>query len=135
MSAARWITLGVASFIIIVPNLMDWGPTHIYHDDWTGHARLHTAWQLAMQTMFAITAFVFAWRHKVVEAAIINMIILAGFFIAGFLDAIGAYDGAFTDMTDGSTMIAGIDANLLAFSILLFMQILAIGRARQAAKS
>ncbi len=134
MTSARLITLFVAGFIIIVPNVMDWGPTHIFNDDWTGHARLHTAWQLATQTMFAAVAFVFAWRGKIGEAATINLVILVGFFIAGLLHAAGVFEGAFTDMTDGSTEIAGIDGNLLAFSILLFLQVLAIGRARQIAK-
>ncbi|MEN8723267.1 MAG: DUF6640 family protein [Alphaproteobacteria bacterium] len=132
MASARWITLVVAAFIVVVPNLMDWGPTHIFNDDWTGHARLHTAWQLSMQTIFAIVAFVFAWRGKVSEAAVINLVILVSFFIAGLLNAAGVFEGAYTDMTDGSTQIGGIDGNLLAFSILLFLQVLAIGRARQA---
>lgn len=132
MVVARWITLFVAAFTVVVPNIADWSATHIYHHDWTGHARLHTVWQLVMQTMFALYAISLVWRGKVSEAGLVNLIILAGFFVAGLLSAAGIFDGAYTDMTDGSTQIAGVDGNLLAFSILLFLQVFALARIKQA---
>jgi len=124
MSTARLITLGVGLFIIFVPNFMDWGPSHIFNEEWTGHARLHTVWQLAMQTAFAIAAATLAWRGKVKEGAVINLIILGSFFVAVILNASDLFDGSFTDMTDGSTKVGGVDGNLLAFSILISLQTL-----------
>lgn len=124
--SARLITALVALFILIVPNMVDWTPSHIYHEAWTGHARLHTAWQLIVQSGLALTALYLLIKNRVGEAAFINLLVLVSFFIAFGLMNFGVIDATLTDMTDRKGEIAGVDGNLFSFSVLLGLQLFAL---------
>lgn len=124
--SAKIITGIIALFLLIVPNVADWSHTHIYHEAWTGHARLHTVWQLMMQSALALTALYLLMKNQVKEAAFLNLLVLGGFFAALGLMQLGLVDASLTDMTDGQGRIAGIDGNLLAFSVLLPLQLIAL---------
>lgn len=131
-NSGRILTAFVALFLLIAPNVADWSSSHIYHEAWTGHARLHTVWQLMMQSALAATALFLCWRGDVQRAGYLNCVVLLAFFAAFGLMKLGLFEASLTDMTDGSGQISGIDGNLLAFSSLLPVQLLALLLIRRA---
>lgn len=126
MQAGRWITIAIAALLLVAPNMADWNTSHIYHPDWTHHSRLHVVWQLMMQSGFAAAALVLAMRRTVVPAALINCAIVGTFFVAYVLMQGGLYEGSLTDVTDGTNRIMGRDGNLLLFSLVLPVQVIAL---------
>lgn len=126
MTSARILTGGIALFILFVPNFADWSTSHIFHDNWTGHARFHTVWQLMMQSAVAAVAIWLVIKGQVTRAAFLNLLVLGSFFLALGLLSAGLFDGRLTDLEGGIDKIAGYDANALAFSVLLFLQIVAL---------
>lgn len=125
-NSAKIITALVALFLMVGPNAADWSPTHVYHEAWTGHARLHTVWQLIMQTAIAGTALYLVTTNKVLQAGFLNIIVLGAFFIAFGLMQFGVFEASLSDMPNGQGRIGGIDGNLLVFSLLLPLQLIAL---------
>ncbi len=123
----------------IIPLIVDISPTHILHPAWTSHARFHVVWQLSICTMLALASVLLAWwpgpsrslRLKI--GALLGSIVLAGFFVAAFTR--GLYGGTFSE-PGGVPPVAGMDANVLAFTPTALIQLAALvlalvpGRAR-----
>ncbi len=124
------ILLTLAAIVYgVIPPFVDLTPTHVFHPAWPAHARFHMVWQLAINSALGLFVLYLVWwpagdrlaRLKV--ASILGCISLGGFVVAALTR--GAYGGAFTD-PGGVPPVMGLDANVLAFSPAMLMQIVAL---------
>ncbi len=122
ISIARALITFTAAFLAIVPPIADISVTHIFHPEWTGHARLHTVWLITTNALVSVVAIIWMWRPGVEDvprairrAATLVGCVLLGFFVAGATQ--GLYGGSFSDPGGVAPAAGGIDANLAAFSV------------------
>jgi len=126
--AAALLTVTAAVYGII-PLIVDLSPTHVLHPSWTPHARFHMVWQLSVDTMLAALVLILVWwpsaqrAQRMRIAAVLGTIALGGFVVASVTR--GLYGGDFTE-PGGVPPVAGIDANLVAFTPTIALQVLAL---------
>ena len=103
------------------PLIIDLTETHVFHPEWTPHARMHMVWLLGTNTLIALVALYFLWLHKSVAfganlTGILGLCVYGSFMLSAFTSPL--YGGAMGD-EDGVPLIMGMDANILGFSIAL----------------
>lgn len=114
----------------IIPPLVDLTETHVFHPDWTPHARFHMVWLLATNSGFAILALYLMWmsrleaQFRIMAGGVIGLIVLGGFFVSALTSHM--YGGSLVDPTGGVPPIMGIDANLAIFSPMLAMMLIGL---------
>jgi hypothetical protein len=107
----------------IIPPLVDLTATHVFHPDWTPHARFHMVWLLATNSGFAILALYLMWLSRlepqvsIRAGGVIGLFVLGGFFVSSLTSQM--YGGSLVDPVGGVPPIMGLDANLVVFSPLL----------------
>lgn len=110
----------------IIPPLVDLTETHVFHPDWTPHARMHMVWLLGTNTAIALVALYFLWLHKsrlavgVPLAGVMGLCVYGGFMLSAFTTPL--YGGSMSD-AGGVPPVLGLDANILAFSFALLLLI------------
>lgn len=108
----------------VLPPFVDLTETHVFHSEWTPHSRLHMVWLLGTNSAIALLALYFLWLHKansafgVRLAGILGLCVFGGFWISA--TSISFYGGALSDK-GGVPPILGMDANILIFSLALFV--------------
>jgi hypothetical protein len=132
MNKIRWASdLLIISALIygVVPPIVDLTETHVFHPDWTPHARFHMVWLLAVNSSLALfVGYLTIWPsaqrlQRLKVASVLGLIALGGFVVAAV--SRGAYGGGFTDPVGGVPPIMGMDANLLVFSPAIAVQVIA----------
>lgn len=110
----------------VIPPLVDLTETHVFHPDWTPHARMHMVWLLGTNTAIALVALYFLWLHKsrlvvgVSLAGVLGLCVYGGFMLSAFTTPL--YGGSMSDK-GGVPPVLGVDANILAFSFALLLLI------------
>jgi len=119
---ARGLVTFTAVFLAIVPLVADLNESHVFHPEWTGHARLHTVWLLGSNSLVCLVALFWMWRARAEEipraiglGITLVACVLAGFFIAAGTQAL--YGGSLTDLGDDGPKPGGVNPNLAAFSV------------------
>ncbi len=112
----------------IIPLFADINASHLFHEGWLPHARFHTAWAITVGACFAIYVLLLIWtpsdnRGTRLRYASVPGCIFFGAFLAVYLVQ-DSFGGALADVEDAPA-IAGINANLFAFSIAAIVQVLA----------
>lgn len=108
----------------VVPPFVDLTETHVFHPDWTPHARMHMVWLLGTNTAIAMVALYVLWRHKsslavgVRLAGVLGLCVYGGFMLSAL--AASFYGGSLSDK-GGVPPVLGMDANILAFSLALLL--------------
>lgn len=108
----------------VIPPLVDLTETHVFHPDWTPHARMHMVWLLGTNTAIALVALHFLWLHKsglaagVRHAGVLGLCVYGGFMLSAL--TISFYGGSMSDK-GGVPPVLGVDANILAFSLALLL--------------
>jgi hypothetical protein len=108
----------------IVPPLVDLTETHVFHPDWTPHARMHMVWLLGTNTSIAMVALYVLWLHqtslilRVRLAGVLGLCVYGGFILSASTTSL--YDGSLSD-AGGVPPIIGMDANILVFSLALLL--------------
>lgn len=128
-NAARlWITAGTLAYGL-GPFIMDMNKTHLFHPNWTGHARLHLLWASVSQLAIAGLALWLTWTEapdpiwRCRLAAIIGLCMTSGFWASMALRK--TFQGTLHD-PGGIPPIAGkVDGNVIA--VLLIDGLLIIG--------
>jgi len=111
------------------PLAADLGESHVFNPDWPPHARLHTVWLLGIGSGIGAYVIFLTWGpskdriRQLWHASILGIIVLAAFFVAAVTSS--SYGGALSDPVH-EILIAGINANLFAFSIAAIFQISAM---------
>ncbi len=132
LKIARGLITLPAAFLVVVPPIADLNASHVGHPLWTPHARLHTVWLLSTNCLVALIALIHLWSANPLKATRLRhalwltATILAGFFIATATRSL--YGGALSDETGIEATFAGLNPNLVAFSVLsLLLGAAAIG--------
>lgn len=115
------IALTVTALEFFGPILRDYGPSHAFHPDWVGHARVHLVWLLGFLFFSGLANLYLVWLRRPFE--IRNLWLsagwqacnLGGFWAAYLLSP--SYGGAIT-VPGIHTHILGIDENVFVFSVL-----------------
>ena len=98
----------------VIPVVADLNESHLLKPDWMPHAKFHLAWLLATGSCLAVYALYLIWRRaQVVEAAIIGLCVMSGFWIAAFTKSF--YGGLFVDPNLEAPSILGLHPNVFAF--------------------
>ena len=124
VNISRWLITIPTLFYGIVPPIVDFTETHVFHPDWTTHSRLHMVWLLVTNSALALFSIYLMWFRarepifNIKVAGLIGICIFIGFLIAASLSSL--YGGSLSD-SGGVPPIAGIDSNLLAFIPAFFM--------------
>jgi hypothetical protein len=114
----------------VIPLLVDLTETHVFHPDWTPHARFHMVWLLATNTALAGFALYLMWlskldtRIRVRAAGVVGLCVLGGFFVSTMTSSL--YAGSLVDPVGGVPPIMGMDANLVVFSPMLVLVVIGL---------
>ena len=135
---ARGLVTIPAVFVALVPPLVDLNETHVLNPLWTGHARLHTVWLIATNSLVSLIALGLLWleparsyRGSLFLSAGLVGAVLFGFLVAAATQPV--YGGALTDPNGVALTFGPLDANLAVFSTFFFFVLAAIGLARKPA--
>ena len=130
LKIARVLVTIPAIFLAVAPPLVDLNPSHVLNPLWIGHARMHTVWLIATNSLVSLVALGIMWRERslasrgsVLLGACLVGCILLGFFAAAA--TLNAYDGSLTDPNGVGVTFGPFDANLVTFSGLFL--VLAVG--------
>ncbi|MEO8073882.1 MAG: DUF6640 family protein [Acidobacteriota bacterium] len=125
------ILITIATLVYgFVPLLVDLTETHVFHPDWTPHARFHMVWLLATNTSLALVSLYLLWLSRfdtltrVRAAGVLGLCALGGFFIS--LITKNLYGGALVDPHGGVPPIMGLDANLVVFTPMLLLVVIGL---------
>lgn len=111
----------------IIPPIVDFTETHVFHSDWPPHARFHLVWLLFVGTSIALVIIVSVWKkfeHRLNVIKLVSLlgcIVLLGFFVSALVK--DSYGGSLTDLAD-PIQVMGIDGNLFSFSIAAVLQLI-----------
>lgn len=105
------------------PLIIDLTATHVFHPEWTPHARMHMVWLLGTNTLIALVALYFLWLYKFVAfgvnlAGILGLCVYGSFMLSAFTSPL--YGGSMGDEA-GVPLVMGLDANIFGFSIALML--------------
>lgn len=115
------ILLTIAALEFFGPVVRDYGPSHAFHPDWVGHARVHLVWLLGFMFFSGLANLYLIWwrRPRTIQNLWLSVgwqsCNLGGFWTAYLL--VSAYDGTMT-VAGVHTHIFGYDENVFAFSVL-----------------
>lgn len=110
----------------IIPPIVDFTETHVFHPDWPPHARFHLVWLLFTGTSMALVIIFAVWKrfeHRLTVLKLVSLlgcIVLAGFFVSALFAK--SYGGSLTDLAE-PIVVMGIDGNLFSFSIAAVLQL------------
>lgn len=119
------MTVGIGIFTFIPPVVDILTPTHVFHPDWTAHARFHTMWAILSASAMGLLALWFLWRFRADRrlgahvAGAVGSFVLGAFMIAAA--AMPLYGGALSDPDGVPPLAGGIDANLVTFGAALLL--------------
>jgi hypothetical protein len=122
------ILLTLTALEFFGPILRDFGPSHAFHPDWVGHARVHLVWLLGFMGLSGVVNLWLIWLRQPFDLRDLWLSVvwqtcnLGGFWIAYVLAPI--YGGQIF-VPGVHEHIFGYDENVFAFSI--FSIILASG--------
>ena len=116
------MTLAIAIYTFIPPMADLLTETHVFHEGWMPHARMHTVWLLGLTSGVGLLALYLLWnrgfdtRLGVNLAAALSAIVYAAFFLSAATTPL--YAGALSDVKGG--IAKGpfeVDANLFTFTV------------------
>ena len=115
------MTLAILVFTVIPPVVDLVSSTHVFHPQWTPHARVHTVWLLGLASAVGLLALYLLWIRSKDSIFNFNLAFVLGLMVYGafFLAAStrGLYDGAMTDDAGLSAGPFGYDPNTFVFTI------------------
>ena len=121
------VAIAIFSFI---PPLADLATTtHVFHPDWTPHARLHTVWLLGLTSSIGLFALYQLWfsrsetMRRINLAGTLALCVYGSFFLSAF--TMKLYGGSLSDVHGGvEAVMEGVDANVLTFSFATLLLLL-----------
>lgn len=128
MHAAR-LLLTLTTLEFFGPMVRDFSPSHAFHPDWVGHARVHLVWLLGFMFFSGVANLYLLWWRRPREVANLRLSALwqgcnlGGFWLAYVLCPV--YGGAIT--VPGIHMhVFGFDENVFVFSVLSVVLVVAV---------
>jgi len=115
------MTLAIVAYTFVPPLVDLLTDTHVFHPQWSPHARMHTVWLLGVTSGIGLLALVLLWRadqtshSRIHLAGLLSAIVFGAFFLSA--STVSLYGGALTDLSGGvEAGPFGIDANLFTFA-------------------
>lgn len=106
----------------LIPPIVDFTETHVFHPEWTPHSRMHMVWLLVTNSSLAALSLNYLWRQGnaagIRMAGILGLCVYGGFMIS--VATIPLYGGALSDR-GGVPPVFGIDANIITFTLALLL--------------
>lgn len=124
------VLLSVVALEFFGPAVRDFGPSHAFHPDWVGHARVHLVWLLGFMVFSGVANLWLVWFRKPFELRNLWLSVvwqacnLGGFWVAYFL--VDVYDGEIT-VPDVHMHVFGYDENVFGFTILTILLVATVG--------
>lgn len=101
-------------FYGVMPVIADLSDSHLLNPGWMPHAKLHLAWLLSTNSLFALFSLYLIWiKDEVLQAGLIGIIVMSGFWIAALTRNL--YGGMFVDPNLEVAEIMGLHPNVFAF--------------------
>ncbi len=117
------LLMSIATLVYgVIPPIVDLTETHVFHQDWTPHSRMHMVWLLGTNSLISVVALYFLWFHKtdrafgVRFAGVLGLCVYGGFWLSAA--TLSLYSGSLSDK-DGVPAVMGIDGNIIAFTAAL----------------
>ncbi len=115
------VTLAILVFSVLPPLVDLIGNTHVFHPEWTPHARVHTVWLLGLASAVGLVALYLLWIREKDPVFNFNLAFTLGLIVYGafFLAAStrGMYGGAMTDDGGLAPGPFGFDPNTFMFTL------------------
>ena len=112
--AAKWTLTAGTIYYGFLPILVDVSGTHLFHPEWSPHARYHMVWLLSVGFMTACLALWLLWaKGEPLIAGLLGLLFTGGFFVAALTR--GLYGGAFTEPGGVEEELFGVDVGVYAF--------------------
>ena len=115
------MSLAIIAYTVLPPIVDLTTNTHVFHEGWLPHARMHTVWLLGVTSSVGLLALYFLWlrggdtrRFNTHLAATLSLLVFGSFFVSA--GTMTLYGGALTDVARENTVILGLDGNVLLFS-------------------
>lgn len=127
---SRWLITIATVCYGFIPPVVDLTATHVFHPDWTPHARLHAVWQLSTNAGLALLALYLMWvkgdndLQRIRIAGLIGLFVYAGFFVSALTHPL--FGGGLADEQGGVPTVMGLYSNLIAFTPLLILVIIGL---------
>ena len=116
------MSLSIAIYTFIPPAVDLITDTHVFHVDWTPHARMHTVWLLGVNSGVGLIALYLLWspgangRFRTNLAGLLSAVVFVAFYLSA--STISLYGGSLSDMSGGVGQGPfGIDANIFTFTV------------------
>jgi hypothetical protein len=115
------VALTITALEFFGPLVRDFSPSHAFHPDWVGHARVHLVWLLGFMGLSGLANVYIIWfdrgslRRRLLLSAGWQSCNLGGFWAAYLLSPV--YEGVMS-VPGVHTHIFGIDENVFVFSVL-----------------
>ena len=108
-----------------MPLFADISVYHLLNPDWDSHARVHEAWRLSTNfCIFSLGMYLLWAKQKEMLPAILSLCIHFGFFVAAI--TMPLYGGTSVGEGIREANIFGVPINVLLFSSMLIIQLMAI---------
>lgn len=110
----------------LVPPIVDFTETHVFHPDWPPHSRFHLVWLLTLGAALASYVIISLWApssrtpQSLRHVSVLGCLVLGAFFVAALSRS--QYGGSLTDLAQ-PIQVWGIDGNVFSFAIAGILQL------------
>ena len=110
------VLLTVSAFEFFGPIFRDYGASHAFNPDWTGHARVHLVWLLGFMGFSGLANLYLVWVRRDLQLSVVwQACNLGGFWVAWVLAP--SYGGQIT-VPGIHVHVLGYDENVFVFAVL-----------------
>lgn len=120
------LLITVATLIYgFAPLQADLNTTHVFHPEWTSHARFHGVWLLSILSSIAILSLWLLWAgSRTILAGVLGLCAVGGFWVAAATRKM--YGGAFADADGINVAFFGVDGNAATFTLVVILLLVGI---------
>ena len=116
------MSLSIAIYTFIPPIADLATDTHVFHQEWLPHARMHTVWLLGVTSGIGMVSLYFLWfsdsdaKFRINLSGVLSTVVFLAFYLSA--STISLYGGSLSDMpADVHKGPFGINGNLFAFTL------------------
>ena len=127
---SRWLITIATVVYGLIPPLVDLSQTHVFHPDWTPHARLHAVWQLGTNSGLALLALYLMWfkgdydLRRIRIAGLIGLLVYGGFFVSALTHPL--FGGGLGAEQSGVSTLMSLYGNVIVFTPMLVLVIIGL---------
>ncbi len=122
---SRWLITIATVVYGLIPPLVDLDQTHVFHSDWTPHARLHAVWQLGTNSGLALLALYLMWPKRNNDllrtriAGLIGLLVYGGFFVSALTRQL--FGGELVPQQGAASTFLELYGNVIVFAPMIIL--------------